>query len=199
MKIILKNLSSIVFLTAILAMSSCVDKDYDLSDVSTDNITVGESFIAPVGIISFDFNRLIPGFPAGTEVPPLPYVTPVLLGLDGSIDPDIVSTLTDNGTVSMKVEVTNGLGVDVFMTMTFASDQGDVEMFSDRKIEGSKAGKAGHTEFRTPDLDAWKLDRFARATQAKIYLHTEDPFIFNPGDAIVNIKMSLIQEGGLTL
>lgn len=205
----LKRVSAAVFLTTILAMSSCVDKDYDLSNVSTDDVTIGRAFIVPVGVISFDFTASIPDLAGigtvtgiGIVVPPLPSMTPVTFSLDGSIDPDLVSTLTDNGTVSMQVQITNRVGVDVFMTMNFVSDGVETELFGNQRIKGSTgsaASAAGFTEFRTNELDAVKLDKFARATQVRIYVHTEDSFNLTLNNAAIDIKLNLIQEGGLTL
>jgi len=197
---------------------SCVDNDYDLSDIDDDNNQIGESFVIPManvdikGVELFDFDNL------GSDGKVLiPETFDKTYDIKSGLGDDVTDWIGDNyDKVTMIAKVTNGLPSNVTLKATngllpnltlkmniklFDENENELKVNGKSLIQDMElsAGEEDSLSYKiTPDV----IKNLNMAYYIKIYFEQQnvpkiDSLEINP-DELFKIKLSLKKDGGLS-
>lgn len=113
--------------SALMFSGSCsVNNDYDLSNVQTDDIVIGDEFVVPVGTVSISLDELLADNAVRSTVT---YDVPETFGyeceISAGIAEDIVDVLTENGEIILGLTATNPTELNFTATLSFVSATGE--------------------------------------------------------------------------
>ena len=207
-----------LFLFMLFPLISCVDNDYDLSDIDDDNNQIGESFVIPManvdikGVELFDFDNL------GSDGKVLiPETFDKTYDIKSGLGDDVTDWIGDNyDKVTMIAKVTNGLPSNVTLKATngllpnltlkmniklFDENENELKVNGKSLIQDMElsAGEEDSLSYKiTPDV----IKNLNMAYYIKIYFEQQnvpkiDSLEINP-DELFKIKLSLKKDGGLS-
>ena len=207
-----------LFLFMLFPLISCVDNDYDLSDIDDDNNQIGESFVIPManvdikGVELFDFDNLVSD---GKVL--IPETFDKTYEIESGLGDDVTDWIGDNyDKVTMIAKVTNGLPsyVKVKSTNGLPSNltlKMDIKLLDKNRNELTVNGKsliqdmelsAGNEDSLFYKITYDVIENLNMAYYIKIYFEQlNEPKIVSleiNRDDLFKIKLSLKKDGGFS-
>lgn len=190
----------LLLLLSAFVLSACVDKDFDLGDINTDELTFGDEFIAPIGnielklsdVLDFGDNRLKSG-----AVPVLiPEEFSSSFNLNGGFDQGIVDALTSSGSQSIEAEIIHSIpNVKLLLNLSFLNGEEQTTVIKDQPL-ASGGGKTSVSVDITKEMMAKVATAQALAIEFKVREGANQSVMLDPNDAII-VNLKLKRKGGL--
>jgi len=197
---------------------SCVDNDYDLSDIDDDNNQIGESFVVPMvnvdikGVELFDFSNV--GSDGKVKIPETFDKT---YKIESGLGDDVTDWIGDNyNNVTLIAKVTNGLPLNVKSKATKELPSNlklkiSIKLFDENENELKVNGKsliqdmelsAGKESLLSYKITSEVIENINRADFIKIYFEQQNVPKINSlvidQNELFKIKLSLKKDGGLS-
>ena len=120
------------------AFSGCVKQEYDLSKIDTDNISVGDNLVVPMGSIEIDFQSLVPGSGSSEITIPGTFETQTF-NIGSGFDSGIFDNLDENTPYIVTAEVNNCFSEPILIWIRFKDENGNtsIVLCDEERIEGS--------------------------------------------------------------
>lgn len=187
------------------ALGGCVEVDnsYDLSDISTDGIVIGDEFIAPVGTVTTSPAELL-GLLSSltpqtrtTQSIDIPEEFSKEYAINARLDEDLIETLSNDGELSIKIVIDN--------TSSPLSFNAHIK-FLDNRHElicdpfGNLVFKANDTNEYAYEITPATLNLIADASYVGIFAERTciSPLTLD-SEAPITIKLQVVKKGGISL
>lgn len=192
-----------VFLILCLSIISCVDNDYDLTDINTDNITIGgENLVIPMGRIEIDLGQLLT---KASQTINFPVNDAYDLGNDGFFDESILDKLPNDGNFTLVSVVSNPIGETLSLRLWFDYRSGDGSSQTHSQyvlgdvsntVRVNAAGETTVTINVTRDM----LEHFCKAVDVGFYIGCEkSSVIVDDSNLKMTIQLTVKAKGGIEL
>ncbi len=189
----------------VMGMSGCmeVNDDYDLTEINTDNITIGDEFIAPIGKVSTtlaDMMAMDLKTESGRQAVDSEVVSYCGTYEYGTIDPEIVEALTASGDLYLILEVENYTPIFLSGYVEFLNENDEVVCAPVERVNIA-AGSNDIASTSSIEVEISTEDFIAMASASKIYLeYSTNAIGYEPtDDDIVVITIKTRKTGGITL
>lgn len=118
--------------------SGCVKQEYDLSKIDTDNISVGDNLVVPVGSLEIDFQSFVPGSGSSETTIPGTFETQTF-NIESGFDTGIFDNLDENTPYIVTANVNNCFSEPILVSVSFKDENGDtsIVLCDEERIEGS--------------------------------------------------------------
>jgi len=207
------------FLFMLFSLTSCVDNDYDLSDIDDENNQIGKSFVVPIANIDISASELFV-FPVGSQGETkveIPEVFKKKYDIKSGLGDDVTDWIGDNNNgLIMKAKITNELLSNVSLKATNGLLSNlllkiNVKLFygngNELKVNGNSLIKdmilsAGKEDSLYYEITSDFIENLNRADSIKIYFEQLnipkiDSLLVDPNE-LFKIKLSLKKDGGFS-
>lgn len=173
---------------------SCVNEDYDLSNIDTDGITVGDTYVVPIGTVELKLADLWSKSSVTLDVPDEFYE---IYDIGSGIDPDILDMLAENAKKTLEITVTNPLeDISMQLSVSFINSNTDEKTTVVNKTLIDEDG------FISIDLTDELIDKVAVSDQIECWVDV----LSGAGTTVeltdsdsIDLKIVLRGEGGIKL
>jgi len=205
------------YLFMLVPLLSCVDNDYDLSDIDDDNNQIGESFVIPMANVDINGNELFDFSNVGSDGKVLiPKTFDKTYDIKSGLGDEVTDWIGDNyDNVTMIAKVTNGLPSNVKSKATIELPSNlilkmSIKLFDENENELMVNGKsliqdmllsAGKEDLLSYIINSEVIENLNIASYIKTNFEQNEPIIdslkINP-DELFKIKLSLKKDGGFS-
>ena len=166
---------TLLHLLAILLLggsfSGCVKPEYDLSKIDTDNISVGDEIVVPVGSIEIDFQSFVPGSGSSETTIPGTFETQTF-NIGSGFDSGIFDNLDENTPYIVTANINNCFSEPILVSVSFKDESGEtsIVLCDEELIKGSGQNPTGLSVTLTTD----DFRRIVEAAQIDVNITTID-------------------------
>ncbi|MGL5683372.1 MAG: hypothetical protein ACRDDZ_10050 [Marinifilaceae bacterium] len=190
--------------------TSCVDSQYDLRSVSTDNIALGGELKAPFGTMNWTLGHLFGNIELTEKKQiTIPFYNEIVhkFDIDLQMDSDLVDKLIEGGELYIESKISNIVPTDTKMSLTFANE-GYEESFSVAIVDKQFIASASPTQ---PVISSFSklvtADEFQKIMECnKLYFTIsptadEQSFVVNQEvlKQSLQLTFTLLKKGGINL
>lgn len=200
------RLAAIVLLP--LAVCSCVEinEDYDLNNIDTENITIGNEFVAPIGKVTTTIEDMLEGNitinpqsdaqMAGSAVVTFEQTYPI----SGGIDKSIIEMLTAQGELYLMVDIENFTPIFFTGEAKFLDAEGNVVCDPLGKIEINEGTNESASLAKIEvQITAEDLTAIGQAASVNIYYSTNLTTYTPSAEDKLVLTFKTRKTGGLSL
>lgn len=190
-----------MLLSALVLLSSCVDKAYDLSNIKTDDITIGAGgTVVPMGNLDIDLGDIVTPQDPGTTPEPGDQVTLTdmdeLYDIDAGFDEGLISELSDMGDIWIELHVDNPFNVAFKISVSFENGGGSpVILITDELVAALST-----TKLETGLITSETLEQISASNGLRFKLKMVTPGYF-PMGSVSKFKVRFVvkKSGGIKL
>lgn len=144
-----------ILLLVLQLLTSCIDHEYDLAKISTDDIVVGGELAAPFGVIHWQTKELFNlGDIPEIEVPIADKIEN-RIPLQMELDQELLKKLTQNGKLYIHSQITNIIPAEMILSLDFITPRAEKEMVT--KIIANQLIKQGSAQGVTTTLESHEI------------------------------------------
>lgn len=183
-------------LVAIVTLPSCIDSNYDLTNVDTDDITFGGNLSLPLGNIIINVDKILTGLPPGEIIPPGRYPVrevKATYGYDFG-DKNLTNTIPSTSSVTLSSTISNPFNIKYKVTVNI----GDVTLFEDAIVDAGVTTSLPATKISIADIES-----ISTATEMRVFLVPMETSIIVPPGGLeklsVNIFLGMKILGGIKI
>ena len=194
------------YLFMLVPLLSCVDNDYDLSDIDDDNNQIGESFVVPIAKLNvkgdelFDFGNV--GTDGKVEIDETFYKT---YKIESGLGEDVTDWIGDNDDeIIMIAKVTNKLppNVRLKMNIKLLDENGNELTVNGESLMSNMDIISGEEGMLSYNINSDVIENLNKASDIKVDFEQLnvpkiENLVIDPAD-LFKIKLSLKKDGGLS-
>jgi len=195
-----------LFLFILIPLISCVDNNYDLSDINDDNNQVGESFVVPVANVDIKVEELFDFDNVGSDDKVLiPETFDKTYDVESGLGDDVTKWIGDDyEKITMIAKVTNGLPANVKLKMNIKllDENGNELTVNGKSLMSDMEIISGEEGILSYNINSKVIANLNSASDIKIdFEQLNEPKIvsleIDPNE-LFKIKLSLKKDGGLS-
>ncbi|MFI3299526.1 MAG: hypothetical protein R3Y49_06970 [Rikenellaceae bacterium] len=192
--------SLLALIIVLFAFTGCVDNDYDLSDVNSDNIGLGDSetiISAPIGDIVLSLDDILTDFTRATQEYTLTdqNIESTIALDEGWITDQVKNTLTSGGG-TIVVSASCDVYPEGVPQMTLQLWFDNIALFDDSQVINSQ-----NTSITSQELDSDEVNDIVNASQLRYSIYFAEKTFSCDFEDVENlvIKLSITKKGPIVL